>query len=259
MASDFCTIQDRMRHLNGRLRHVSPELRAQLNRALDVSWVYHDAALEGSMLDADEILAAFDGGPPAQGSTAMVAARVRSLKLGLDGMRRELRVVQPFASSLEQLKRLHLLITPDEADRGGRYRQVPSVHRAYYHDIAKPSRISYLLRKLFAWLHSEEARRLHPIQVAGHVHHTLLRVWPFEVNSGAITRMYCNLLLQAYGYLPAVVHARDRQRYFRALAQPASDSLAALLAASLDNSLSSCERFLQQAAPSQRRRAGRAA
>lgn len=259
MASDFCAIQERMRHLNVRLREIPSALRAQLLRALDVSWVYHDAALEGSMLDADEILAAFDGGPPAHGSTAQVSARVRALKVGLDAMHGELRHAERFEASLEQLKRLHLLITPTDGDRGGRYRQAASVHSAYYHEIAKPSRISYLLRKLFAWIHSEEARRLHPIQVAGHVHHGLLRTWPFEVNTGPITRMYTNLLLQAGGYLPVVIHARDRQRYFRALGEASPDALIELVAASLDNSRSSCERFLAQAAPSARQRAGYAA
>ena len=86
-------------------------------------------------------------------------------------------------------------------------------------EIAKPSRISYLLRRLFAWLESEEARRLHPVAVAGELHYRLLQIYPFEVDSGRAARLFVSYWLMGQGYLPAVLHAQDRQRYFKALAE----------------------------------------
>lgn len=245
MASDFFTIQDKMRHLRSALDRLEPEVERHLHAALDISWIYHDAALEGDMLDADEIVAAIEGKPPVAGSTEQISRRIRTFKNALEATRREVR--QPSGDSMMQLlKRMHSLLSPEPASRGGRYRRGNTGHKAYFHEVAKASRVSYLLRKLFAWLESEEARRLHPIRVAGEAHYRLLLVSPFEDCSGPVARLFTSYLLFSHGLLPAIVHARDRQRYYEAFVPPTSDELTDLLAASLENGIESCLRLLEQ-------------
>jgi len=258
MASDFFTIQEKMRELRAALGRVEPFVERRLNTALDVSWIYHDSALEGDVLDGDEIVAALESQPPVQGSTEQVSRRIRMVKAALDAARREAR--QPDGEAgIALLKKFHALLSPDPASRGGRYRRVSPAHRTYFHEIAKPSRVSYLLRRLFAWLESEEARRLHPLRVAGEAHHRLVLISPFEDCSGQVARLYTNYLLLSKGFLPAIIHAKDRQRYYETFIPPDSDELIELMACSLENSIGSSLRFVEQCRAARHNASGRAA
>ena len=143
-------------------------------------------------------------------------------------------------------KRVRSLLTPEPASRGSRYRRGNTGRKAYFHEVAKADRVSYLVRRLLAWVGSEEARRLHPIRVAGEAPYRLLLVSPFEDCSGPVARLFTSSLLFSHGLLPAIVHARDRQRYYEAFVPPTSDELTDLLAASLENGIESCLRLLEQ-------------
>ncbi|MDY0059625.1 MAG: Fic family protein [Myxococcota bacterium] len=244
MAADFYSIQEQMGKLRAELERRDPGVERALDQVLDVSLIFHDAALEGDCLDADEILAAIQGQPPVAGSTEQVSRRIRTLEAGLELMRREAR---PHSAdeALLLLKRVHLTVTPDPS-RGGRYRRSAVSHRAYFHEVVKPSRISYLLRRLFSWVDSEDARRLHPIRVAGEILYRLVTTSPFEDCSGQVARLFASGHLMAHGYLPAIVHAQDRQRYYEAFVSSEPDEITELLALSLDNSIRSSFRFLEQ-------------
>ncbi len=241
MASEFLHIREKMARLDAAL---DPATRRQLERALDISWIHHDTAIEGTMLDAEEIVAAVDGEPPVPGSTMHITQKVRNVKTALDVMRREIR--EGVDLDLRFLKRLHLLLTPDESDRGGRYRRQENLHRSYYHDIAKPTRISYLLKRVFDWLHGQEARRMHPIEAAARLQYRLIRIFPFHVNTGTVCRMFSDALLVQKGYLPAIIHSKDRQRYFLALREPDHEGLAHLMAESIDNCIESSLKYVAQ-------------
>ena len=260
MAPDYYAVQEKMRRLDAMLERLAPPARRELqelDEALDVSWIHHDAALDGEMLDGDEILAALQGRPAVAGSTPEVAKKICTIKGALEAMRLDAR--QGGEPSLNLFKKLHVLLCPEESARGGRYRRVSTLHRSYFHEIAKPSRISYLLRRLLAWLGSEEARRYHPILVAAQAHFRMIRIYPFESNTGRVCRLFMNHLLISKGYVPAIIHARDRQRYYQSFKAPDPAELTGLISDSLSNSIDSCLRFLDQRLAASRRGSGQVA
>jgi Fic family protein len=245
MATDFCTVHEKMSRLRTALQAASPQVERSLTSTLDISWIYHDCALEGELVDSDEILAAIEGRPPVTGSTEQVSVRIRALKAGLEAARRETRARKEEVD-MALLKKLHGILSPDPDGRGGRYRRSMPSHRTFFHEIARPSRISYMLRKLFAWLESEEARRQHPIHVAAEIHYRLITIGPFEDYSGPVARLFSTAYLLSRGYMPAIIHAQDRQRYYESFVAPTSEDLAILLAESLSNGCDSSLRFLEQ-------------
>jgi hypothetical protein len=53
-----------------------------------------------------------------------------------------------------------------------------------------------------------------------------------------------NLLLLRDGYVPAIIHAVDRQRYYDVLRAPNAGPLAELIAEGLSNSIDSVHRYI---------------
>jgi len=103
------------------------------------------------------------------------------------------------------------------AAKGYPYRRENPLHRLYYHEIAPPEKIAYKMRKLGEWLESEEFRDLHPITRATKAHYKLLSTYPWTKNSGKVARLLMNFMLLRHGYLPAVIHSIERQRYYEVL------------------------------------------
>ena len=128
--------------------------------------------------------------------------------------------------NIDNLKRLHRLITPDPRDRGGLYRETSPVHRDYFQSICEPDRIPYNLKRLMDSISAECDGATNPIQFAAHVHHTLMHIYPFRRNPGTVLRLFTNMLLLSRGYPPAIIPAHRRDAYYKAINHPESHNLA---------------------------------
>jgi Fic family protein len=228
------------------LGQLSESERSSFLELFDVVWVYHDNALEGEVYTPDELRTALTDRVVTVGdsSSAMVMKDIRAHKGTVDHIRREAerRTASPL---LNLTKALHERLTLDPDDRPGRYRRNPQLQRTYFHEIAEPSRISYLLRKILAWSVSEDALREHPIEVACRVHWELIHIYPFEKNTGRVGRLLLNYMLLREGYAPAVIHAQDRQRYYEAFRSGTPELLTGLVHESIDNGIDSVLRRLR--------------
>jgi len=66
--------------------------------------------------------------------------------------------------------------------------------------------------------------------------------FPFSRFSGMIGRLLTNFVLARYEYLPTVIHASDRQRYYEALRGPERE-FRVFIAETMENSLENAVRF----------------
>ena len=66
-------------------------------------------------------------------------------------------------------------------------------------------------------MESDEFADLHPITRAVKAHFRVLSVYPWTKNSGKVARLLMNFILIKHGYLPAVIHSIERQRYYEVL------------------------------------------
>ncbi|MCY1076986.1 Fic family protein [Archangium lansingense] len=227
----------------------------------EMSWIYHDAALEGTVYTQQELLSAlFPERASMDPAMIPVVLEVRNHKAACDFLREEATSTgkKQTQITLTTIKRIHDLLcgnTPEaqqtranierrertekelakERERSG-YRKDMPLHRTYFHEIAQPAKIQPMLEKLVDYTNSAEYRECHPIKQAAVVQHKFMQIFPFTENSGKVGRMLTNLVLLRNGYMPAIIHSIDRQRYYESL-RGAEGVFRALLMDAIENSL----------------------
>jgi Fic family protein len=227
----------------------------------EMSWIYHDAALEGTVYTQQELASAlFPERATMDPAMIPVVLEVRNHKAACDFLREEASAngKKQAQITLTTIKRIHDLLcgsTPEaqqarsnierrertekelakERDRSG-YRKDMPLHRTYFHEIAQPAKIPALLEKLVEYTASAEFREFHPIKQAAVAQHKFMQIFPFTENSGKVGRMLTNLVLLRNGYMPAIIHSIDRQRYYESL-RGAEGVFRSLLMDAIENSL----------------------
>lgn len=237
------SLEQKVQGLRELQANASAEALAEYNYRLDMSWIHHDSALEGVVYDPNELVAAIHEQVVSDSTLIPVYDEIRQYKAAVD-------LVRQLSSSkaeinLDTIKLIYTTLAPDESEGKGppKYRKDMPLHRLYFHEIARPDKISYKMRQLFQWLATEEAKRtMHPTRIASRLHFMLLQIFPFPKQSGKVARLAMNLMLMREGYPPAVLHATDRQRYYEAL-KTSPDAVAALVNEALGNSVDSALRY----------------
>ncbi len=227
----------------------------------EMSWLYHDAALEGTVYTQQELIAAlFPERASMDPAMIPVVLEIRNQRAACDFIREEATSTgkKQAQLTLTTIKRIHDLLcgnTPEaqqaraaierrertekelakERDRSG-YRKDMPLHRTYFHEIAQPAKIQPMLEKLVDYTAGAEFREYHPVKQAAVVQHRFMQIFPFTENSGKVGRTLSNLLLLRNGYMPAIIHSIDRQRYYESL-RGAEAGFRALLMDAIENSL----------------------
>ncbi|MGC3997456.1 MAG: Fic family protein [Anaeromyxobacter sp.] len=255
MRTRYVDIDDRMEDLAERMR-ADEELAQDFLQKYELSWLYHENALEGLVYSSQELAAALETPVLADATFASALRELRNHKLALDAVREEARN-KKLKLGLSVVKRIYESLTQGmEGKNAAEYRKDMPLHRAYFHDIAQPPKIPALLQKLFDGTETADWRNAHPIQQAARLQHGFMQAFPYTDQSGRVARLLANLVLLHAGYrLPLIVHATDRQRYYEALRQPET-VLRDLTIEALDNALEQAEKFFAEA-PARSRKAAR--
>ena len=265
MKERYQEIDDKNEALREYLAVHKPQAQEFLER-YEMSWIYHDSALEGVVYTPQELNVALRQEPTvaAEASLMPIVLEVRNHKAVVDYIRAEAKGSgkKQAQITLTEIKRMHDLFsgnTPEaqaaralterrektekeiakEKERSGFRKDMP-LHRTYFHDIAAPAKIPAMLEKLVDFTASAEFREYHPIRQAATVQHQFVQIFPFSEHSGKIGRMCTNLILLRHNYLPCVIHSIDRQRYYESFRAPVAVFRQLLMEAmenSLDNAL----------------------
>ena len=241
------TIEEKIRQLRELEQQVAPEQLAEFQATLDMSWIHHDSALEGTVYEPSELTAALQAEPVADPTAAPYYDEIRQHEAAIK-LVRELAQKRKLEITLDTLRTLYATLDPEGDDLKGtpKYRKDMPLHRVYFHEISQPDKIPAQMRALIQWLGSEEAKRtMHPTRLAARAHYQLLHVFPFAKHSGKVARLLMNLLLMREGYPPAIIHATDRQRYYDAL-KTSPDAVSVIVQEALENGVESTLRYFQR-------------
>jgi Fic family protein len=222
------------------------------NEKLDISWIYHDNALEGVVLSYSELKAAIDKKIISDVTLIPMYEEIKHHKAAIEYIR-EMVKKRKLQINLETFKKLYDLLTPESATRPMQYRKDNPLHRLYYHEISPPEKILPRMKKLVEWMESDEFREEHPIKRAARAHYRLLAIYPWTRNSGKVARLLMNLLLLRDGYLPAVVHAIERQRYYEVMRNE-NAGIIPLIVESLDNGIETALKYFSEVEEARRSR-----
>lgn len=213
---------------------------AAFRAVYDISWIFHENGLEGVVLTYPEIKSAVDNKIISDVSLLPTYQDIKNQKLCVD-LIREKAQAKRFNVTVGFLKELHgtLVQAPEDA---GVYRKDIPIHRTYFHEIAQPAKIHAALLKVLEYMKARQDKEMHTIELAANVHHRFMRVFPFSDYSGIIGRLVANFLMMRAGYLPVIIHASDRQRYYEALRGSERD-FRLFVAEAMENSLDNARRF----------------
>jgi Fic family protein len=253
MRARFEDIDAKLEALRDRFSRNHVQL-AEFRERLDFSWIYHDHALEGVVLSYHELKAAIDSNIISDVSLIPAYTDIKNHKLAIDCVREYATIRKRATLGLDYLKRLYEILSAEDPPQkvvkpltktAGQYRKDNPLHRLYFHEIAPPDKISYRVRKLLEWLVSEEARKIHPIKRAAKAHYRLIGIFPWPKHSGKIARLLMNTILLRENYLPAIIHAIERQKYYDCLRTPHS-GLTTLICESILGTVDAAHRFLDE-------------
>ncbi len=253
MRSRYIDIDDRTHDLADLLRE-KPAAALEFQKKFQISWIYHDCALEGVVFTGDELVKALSDRHLTEAGSLDALRDIRNFEAAIEVVRSEAAARRP-RISLALVKRLHeTLHAGMGAKAATEFRTDIPLHRAYYHEIAPPGRIAAQLGSVLEACGSGAFRRLHPVQQASNLQHAFMQVYPYTEGSGKVARLLSNLLLIHAGYQPCIVHTIDRQRYYESL-KLAEPQLRELMLESIENALVSGERYMRAAAVGLRRAA----
>lgn len=214
---------------------------AEFQEMYDISWIYHENGLEGVVLTYPEIKSAVDNQIISDVSLLPTYRDIKNQKACIDKMRQWARSPK-FILKTEHLLEIHGKLVQPTAKQPTPWRRDIPIHRTYFHEIAAPQQIVTSLAETLTYLETGLAQDLHPIELAANVHHRFMRVFPFAHHSGMLGRLLLNFVLARATFLPVIIHASDRQRYYEALRGTERDFRNFVVDA-MDNSLENAIRF----------------
>lgn len=240
-------LEDRVAYLNELIASAPPEMVEEFRAHFDMSWIYHDSAIEGVVYTQEELEAAFRGDVVNDSTLMPIYDEIRNHQLAI-GMIRDYAERKRFQLTLDVVKKLYAQLAPEELEGKSppKYRKDMPNHRHYFHEIAPPDKISYRMRQLIQWINDADTKRsVHPIRIAARAHSQMLHIYPFPRHSGKVARLVMNLILLRAGFPPAVIHAKMRQPYYDVL-KTGDNAVSTLVHESLVSSLESLIRFYEE-------------
>ncbi len=240
------SLEERTALLEKRLLDTGVEFQTYYRDNLDMSWIYHDSALEGVVYTPQELRTAIDPASAVVSDASMqpVCEEIRRHREALDYVR-DLATKRRQPITLDTVKKIYVMLHPEEGDiKVVKYRKDIPQHRLYFHEYAAPDKISHKVRQIVDWINDPETKRTRsPVRLAARAHYDLLRVFPFPHDSGKVARLLMNLLLLRGGFPPAIIHSTERQRYYEAL-KGSSATMVQIVQEAIDNNLASIEKML---------------
>ena len=243
------TLEERARATQSRILSQSGEFLEHYDENFEMSWIYHDTALEGVVYTFEELTTAFrsDEVTVVDSSVMPIYDAIRRHKAAIAYVRETAkRKRNPI--HIDTLKTIYSLLHPEEGDpKSVRYRRDIPQHRLYFHEYGAPDRIAYRVRQALERLQkSEDGDSGSILKRVGRAHYELVRIYPFQYASGKVARMFMSLLMMRAGLPPAIIHAAERQRYYDGLKSASAAQIVQMLENALDNSISSIDKLLDR-------------
>ena len=242
------SVEERAAVIDVRLVAASTDFKKRYEESLDMSWIYHDSALEGVVYTFEELRTALAGQAPPMADSSLQPTYddIRRHKEAIEYVR-EYGLNKKLPVTIDVIRKIYLILHPEEGDiKTVKYRKDIPQHRLYFHEYAPPDKIAYKVRQIVDWLNDPETRKTrNGIRIAARAHYDLLRVYPFATDSGKVSRLFMNLLLIRSGLPPSIIHSTERQRYYEALKGSATTVLQ-MVQEAVENALSSVEKLLDE-------------
>lgn len=247
----FIDLDEKTDELNVLLEDM-PDERDAFDERCKIAYIHHDCALDGIVLTYHELRAAVDRKVMSDSALLPAYQEIKNHADALEVISEHCREEQGKKNRARNPKvttqlvyDLHVLLNKDLPRKTpGVLRKDMPLHRTYFHEIMDPEEIDNGLKRVCEAVSHPDFRAQHPINQACLFHHDFMKVFPFSDGAGKVGRLIMNYFLMRDGYLPAVIHACDRQRYYESLKQ-GPENLRLLLIDSMEAALEAGVRHMQ--------------
>jgi Fic family protein len=242
------SVEERWARINQRLEATDISFQREYRESFDMSWIYHDSALEGVVYTFQELKTAVDPSITVVPDSSLqpVCEEIRRSRQAVE-LVRELAEKRRVPLNVDIIKKIYVTLHPEEGDvKTVKYRKDIPQHRLYFHEYAPPDKIAYKVRQVVDWLNGPEPKKIkNALRVAARVHFDLLRAFPFQSDSGKVSRLLMNVILMRAGYPPAIIHSTERQKYYEAL-KGQLPVIISMMNDAINNALLSIEKRLEE-------------
>lgn len=242
MQLNLLNLDQKNAEFQGLYQCAPPNTRSLFDEALRRSWVYHDHALDGTVLSEEELNLGIQNAPGRDLAESLLFVEISRLYEAVAAAQEI--ATRPLTLDLNLIRHLHTLCSAPNDPNAGRYRKSDPPQAAYHHEISPARSISYRMRKLTDFI-NDDLPDMHPLRAAAHVHHQLMQAFPFERRSGRTARLLLNTMLIHDGYPPTIFPSSARSEYHDALAA-SPQSVLELIATSLFSTISNAINFFER-------------
>src|SRR6478609_818164 len=122
MDAKFFELDAKMEALRAKQATFPPNILKNYQDRLDVSWIFHDNALEGVVLSYSELKAALDSRIISDVTLIPMYEEIRTHKLGVDFVRDANAGKKPTPIDIELVRKLYEILTPEAAAKSFPFR-----------------------------------------------------------------------------------------------------------------------------------------
>jgi Fic family protein len=187
----------------------------RLKEELAIEWTYNSNSIEGNTLSLNETRVVLEEGMTIGG---------KSLREHFETLNHHKAIgyIQNLVSPEYELRAIDLLNLHEivfkniDDDFSGRIRTGTVRIMGANFTPPNPNLVSDLLDELIDYVNSNPDG-LHPTIIATVFHHRFVWIHPFFDGNGRTVRLAMNLILQKFGFPPAIILKNDRKKYYSAL------------------------------------------
>jgi len=203
--------------------------------------VYNSNAIEGNQLTLRETVRILQGGQIIDVGRRRDATEALNLGKVIRNLQQAVGDRNRWSDRDFFLEQHRLLLTGINDDYAGRFRNESVMIRGAMYQPPSERHVHGLMDEFLSYL--SDSDDVEPIRLATWAHWAIARIHPFFDGNGRMARLWQDLILFGSRYTAAVIHATERDRYYKALTaaddedKPDFNPLAQLIARSTAGSL----------------------
>ena len=199
-----------------KLRPLSATHVQKLRGQLEIEMTYNSNAIEGNSLTLRETWLVLHEGITIKGKPLKDHLEAKDHQEALDFLS-ELIAEQRCTISENLIRQFHQLVVRETQKQwAGKYRNGTVIIAGAKRMPPDALDVPRQMEKLIHWFKKNEGK-LHTVEVAAILHHTLTAIHPFFDGNGRTSRLLMNVVLMRKGYPLTIILKNDRKKYYNVL------------------------------------------
>jgi len=195
----------------------------KLREQFEMEMTYNSNALEGNSLTLKETYLVINEGLTIKGKPLKDHLEAKSHKEALDYLYELVDKNKNNTISERFIRSLNQIVMQDiDREWAGKYRNSAVIIGGADHKPPEALEIPKLMQNLIAWVGANK-KKIHPVELAGILHHKLVFIHPFFDGNGRTSRLAMNIILMQSGFPLVIVLKNDRKKYYQTLSAADKD------------------------------------